>query len=129
MRYWDIMEGRMTSRDGLPYRVYKNPSREVFTRLLDEYPAYRGLLSPDGKTVYLWNGGVAVHTEVMNELALGDHDCVMVVKDRGHLIWNGPVRGLDGRYVPAIERLTPTPKTDPAELDRLYQQLKDEGLV
>lgn len=128
MRYRDIIEeARVTSWGGGTFNVYRNPSKPAFDDLVERAPVLRGLLSRDGRTVWLWDASFAVHSNVMQELALGDYECISYNHYRktwSQNVWNGY------EYYPAIARLTPTPKhrIDPklsAELDELLKDFAD----
>ncbi len=104
-----LTEGRVeqiAAWSGATITVYHNPSRMVFARISEK--PLRGLLSPDGRDVWLWDAHMAIHSNVMQELGMGDSmTCISYVKHSGFRAqWSGAVwNGWD--LLPAIERLTP----------------------
>lgn len=113
-----LVEVRLTTRSGEPFDVYRNPSREGFQSLVDRFKNLRGLLTPDGNTVYLWSAYAAIHTEVMDALGTGECDCLHYQWGK----WLGPVYDYDG-YKPAIERLTPYQRPDKQSDEDLLAKL------
>ena len=127
--YWREISGdhldeeRVLAWSGNTINVYRNPSKQVFDNLAHKVNVLRGLVSPDGKTLYVWDAYLAVHPNVQQELGLGNYDCVSYNRGR----WNGPVNDptLD-HYVPAVERLTPKPRPKHSMSDdELLAQLDD----
>jgi GNAT superfamily N-acetyltransferase len=120
---------RITAWSGHPLSVYENPTRQVFENLCKQYGgAFRGLLSRDGKTVWLWPAGSAVHVNVMRELGLPQStDCIQYMMGE----WSGPVGYGNDTWVPAIERLTPKPPPKSSiSHDELFRMLDDpDGLL
>lgn len=104
--------------------VLHNPSRAAFEKFAAKHPSLRGLLSDDGRDLYLWNAGVAIHSNIMQELGLPHLNCIAFYDGR----WSGP--NLDDRetggYKQAIERLTPYPRPSQAEDDELLRRLFDD---
>lgn len=116
-------EQRVQVWSGATINVVRNPSPEMFQKMA-AVGSLRGLLSPDGKTLYLWDAYMAVHPNIMQELGLGNYDCVSYSHGR----WNGPVHdpSLD-HYLPAVERLTPKPKRKRSVADdELLRQIFDD---
>lgn len=118
-----LAEARVQVWSGATINVYRNPSPTAFRNLIGQVEVLRGLLSPDGNDVFLWDAYMAVHPNIMQELALGDYDCISYNRGR----WNGPVGdAMSDQYKPAIERLTPKPKSSRAENDRLLKAIFDD---
>lgn len=106
MRWRDIIrEGRakkIAVWSGLTITVLHNPTRTQFENFASRHRAIRGLLDKMGTDLWIWDGGSAVHSNLIQELGLGRADCVAYNDGK----WSGPVHDNDG-YYPAIERVTP----------------------
>jgi GNAT superfamily N-acetyltransferase len=110
--------------DGHPVIVLKNPTREQFFNFAEKYRAIRGLLSYNGKNIWLWNAAAAVHSTMIMKLGIEYVYCVFYNDGR----WSGPVDDYDDKYKEVIERLTPKParKYDPGEIDAILKALEDD---
>lgn len=93
---------RVTVWSGATITVLHNPSREAFLNFTKKHRAVRGLLTYSGEDIWLWDGAMAVHPNLIQELGLEYIDCIAFNDGR----WTGPVHGGDG-YKPAVQRLTP----------------------
>lgn len=126
MRYSELFESnkRVVVWSGATINVIHNPSRKAFEKLVAErgaeYCSLRGLLSQDGRDIYLWDAGSAVHPNIIQELGLDRMECIGFRKGR----WWGPNLHDEetGLYLPAIQRITPKTR-DPKEDDELLKQL------
>lgn len=124
-----LTEERVTVWSGATINVLRNPSRPAFEEFAKKHEVLRGLLSPDGRTVWLWAAAAAVHPNIMQELGLGNYACIFYNRGR----WQGPniVDYETGKYQPALERLSPKP-VDPNEKDKiddLLRQLYDDPVM
>ena len=129
MRYHEIIsEGvkRVTVWSGATIPVLNNPSKGQFEQFVAKYPVLRGLLSPSGEDIWLWDATMAVHPNLIQELGLGSYDCIFYnLHHTGH--WTGWGANVGDKYAPAIERLTPyvAPKSSVSD-EKLLQMLRDE---
>jgi hypothetical protein len=116
-------EVRVTVWSGATINVLHNPTKRAFDQALTKCEVLRGLISQDGRDLFLWDAMMAVHPNIIQELGLGNYDCIMYVRGR----WTGPVDDpMTGRYMPAIERLTPKPQPSKQEIDDLLLKLCDD---
>jgi hypothetical protein len=107
MKYSEIIrEGtkRITVWSGATIPVLHNPTKSAFDNFTKKHKALRGLITLDGKEVWLWNAHMAIHPNMMQELGLDRVDCIAYTNGR----WGGPVGDvMSDVYAPAIQRLTP----------------------
>lgn len=119
-----LVEMRVAAWSGATITVLHNPSRIAFENFTKRHEVLRGLLSDDGSDLYLWPAHAAVHPNMMQELGLGQLNCIFYV--RGH--WKGPnLHDPNGLYQPAIQRITPKqlPKWRDED-DELLRKIFDE---
>lgn len=108
---------------GATIKVLHNPTKVAFENFTKEHRAIRGLVTYDGKNLYVWDGAAAVHSNMIQELGLEHIDCVAFNDGR----WSGAVSDDGGyRYKEAIERVTPY-KAPPEKFtdDELLKILND----
>lgn len=100
-----LNEVRVTVWSGATINVLHNPSRAAFENLAKAYDVLRGLMTYDGRELWLWPAYAAVHPNIQQELGLDRVECIFY--NRGQ--WRGPNLHDEetGLYKPAIQRLTP----------------------
>jgi hypothetical protein len=118
---------RVTVWSGVTITVLHNPTQQVFEYFAANHNNnLRGLLSYDGKNVYLWAAYAAVHPNIIQELGLEHVSCIAYRHGR----WHGPDLFDDntGHYVEAIERLTPYQRgKNEISDDELLRMLHDDS--
>lgn len=121
----NLVEGakRVEVWSGATITVLHNPPKAVFTRFAEEHEVLRGLLSEDGRDVWLWPARLAVHPNIQQALGIPRTECIFWNRGR----WTGPNLHdpQTGLYVPALQRLTPM-KHDPKEIDDLLAALASD---
>ena len=130
MRNWiSLVENaaiRLPVWSGGTITVLHNPKKQAFENFIADGSNLRGLLSDDGNDLYIWKSSLAVHPNIMQELQLGQYNCIFFRDGK----WKGPnLFDETGVYQPAIQRITPRDRVKLTKDDNeLLRQLFNENI-
>jgi hypothetical protein len=116
---------RVAVWSGATITVLHNPTKLTFEKFIQKHPSLRGLISEDGKQVWLWPAYMAVHPNIIQELGLDRCECIFWNRGR----WAGPnIHDSNGLYKPALQRLSPaSPAHHDVSDDELMNLLKEDS--